>query len=197
MSPVDFHIDPSVAHFNVPFEVYLHQLQNSRPELGGLATGAIIFSNHMMHNHHQQQRVLLVQRAPHDSMPNKWEIAGGAVDRGETILGGLTREVREEVGLRVTSVRGLVRIADGDGIQGGNVFRTTRGRHVVKFTFVVDVDDTSTVKLDPNEHQDYVWATEHECRDKQVAMGADTKLQLQFTTPAQEEAILKAFADYQ
>lgn len=195
MSRVDFHIDPSVAHFNVLFEVYLNQLQNSRPELGGLATGAIIFSNHM-HNH-QQQRVLLVQRAPHDSMPNKWEIAGGAVDGGETILGGLVREVREEVGLRVIRVRGLVRMADDDGLQGGDVFRTTRGRHVAKYTFVVDVDDASKVKLDPNEHQNYVWATEHECRGKQVARGADAQLQLQFTTPAQEEAILKAFADYQ
>lgn len=195
MNPFDLHIDPSVAHFNVPFETYLGQLQTSRPELGGLATGAIIFSND------KQLRVLLVQRAPHDSMPNKWEIAGGAVDGGETVLTGVAREVCEEVGLRVTKVRGLVRMANGDDddglLQGGHVFRTTRGRHVVKYTFVVDVDDASRVRLDPNEHQDYVWATEQECRSKQVAReDGGVALQLQFTTPAQEEAILKAFAGY-
>lgn len=196
MSQPDLHIDPSVAHFNMPFETYLGQLQTSRPELGGLATGAIIFSNDV------QPRVLLVQRAPHDSMPNKWEIAGGAVDGGETVLAGVAREVCEEVGLRVTRVRGLVRMANGDGddglLQGGHVFRTTRGRHVVKYTFVVDVDDASRVRLDPNEHQDYVWATEQECRSKQVAReDGGAALELQFTTPAQEEAILKAFAEYQ
>lgn len=121
------------------------------------------------------------------------------MDAGETVLEGLAREVREESGLRLTRVRGLVSMVGADGeagrLQGGNLFHTTRGRKVVKYTFVVDVDDASKVELDPKEHQDYVWATEDECRSKRVRRQDGSELVLQFTTPAQEEAILKAFAE--
>lgn len=202
MSHIDFDIDPSVVHFDTLYEAYLSHLQKKSPDLGGLATGAIIFSN----NHdaldyasqQHQQRVLLVQRASHDSMPNKWEIPGGAVDAGETLLGGLAREVREESGLRMTKVRGLVRDSgtESETLEDGQLFKTTRGRKVVKFTFVVDVDDASKVKLDPNEHQNYVWATKDECRSKYAIRNNRTGLILQFTTHAQEDTIMKAFAEY-
>lgn len=37
----------------------------------------------------------------------EWTPPGGVIDHGETVLGGLTREVREETGLVVESWRGL------------------------------------------------------------------------------------------
>lgn len=190
-------MDPSVVKFDIPFEVLLSRLQQNMPALHGIATGAIIFSDYQ-----DQQRVLLIQRAAQDSMPNKWEIAGGGVDAGETVLEGLAREVREESGLRLARVRGLVSTPGADGeteterLLGGHLFLTRRGRQFVKYTFVVDVDDASKVKLEPKEHQDYVWATEHDCRCKRVRRQDGSQVELHFTTRAQEDAILQAFADY-
>lgn len=196
----EFAVSPSVAKFSVPMEQLLTTLNATlETALQGIATGAIVFSQH---HEPQPPRVLLVQRSATDSMPNRWEVPGGAVDAGETVLAGAVREVREESGLVVKSIPGLLAHAEtagkGDGIDGGYLIRTTRGRRIVKFTFVVEVDDSSAVKLDPVEHQDYVWASEEECRAKKVArIGQDGRrdVDLQYTTPAQEAAILKAFSE--
>ncbi|KAJ0107696.1 nudix domain protein [Diaporthe amygdali] len=190
--PADFTFDPSLSAYNVLIHDYLSKLnETATPKLEGLATGAVVFSTH--HPADQHDRVLLIQRASHDSMPNRWEIPGGAVDADETVLGGLAREVWEESGLKVSRVASSV--SPGEGLAAGAVFRTTRGRFVFKLTFVVDVEDSSAVMLDPNEHQDYVWATEEECRAKRVERSAEGKgaTELVFTTAAQEEAILTAF----
>lgn len=190
--PADFTLDPSLSSYDILIHDYLSELNESAtPKLEGLATGAVIFSNH--HPADQPDRVLLVQRASHDSMPNRWEIPGGAVDKNETVVGGLAREVWEESGLEVK--RFVACVGDGDGLNAGAVFTTTRGRFVFKLTFVVEVKDSSAVKLDPEEHQDYVWATEEECRAKLVERSAERKgsTELVFTTPAQKAAIMRAF----
>lgn len=201
----DFDVDATFTHFNMPREDLVDHLRKSRPDiegqLDGLATGAVIFSKHNTHDTKQQQRMLLVQRAASDSMPNKWEIPGGSVDAGETVLEGVAREALEESGLRVTRVRGLLRAPDAgaetEGLEGGFSFAIRRGtKLIVKYTFVVDVEDADKVQLDPKEHQDYVWATEEECRSKRVARQGRPELTLEFSMAKQEEMILKAFAEY-
>lgn len=190
--PADFTLDPSLSGYNILIHDYLSKLnETATPKLEGLATGAVIFSNH--HPADQPSRVLLVQRASHDSMPNRWEIPGGAVDKNETVVGGLAREVWEESGLEVR--RFIACVGAGEGLEAGAVFTTTRGRFVFKLTFVVEVKDSSAVKLDPEEHQDYVWATEEECRAKLVERSAEGKgpTELVFTTAAQKAAIMRAF----
>lgn len=190
--PADFTLDPALSAYNVLIHDYLSRLnETATPKLEGLATGAVIFSAH--HPAGQPDRVLLVQRAPHDSMPNRWEIPGGAVDEDETVVGGLAREVWEESGLEVR--RFVACVGAGEGLGAGAVFRTTRGRFIFKLTFIVEVEDSSAVNLDPDEHQDYVWATEEECRAKLVegSAGGKAPTELVFTTTAQEESIMKAF----
>lgn len=190
--PPDFTTEPSLSSYNILNHDYLSKLnETSTPKLEFLATGAVIFSAH--HPAGQPDRVLLVQRASHDSMPNKWEIPGGAVDDNETVLGGVVREVWEESGLQVRRFTAIV--GSGEGLAAGAVFQTRRGRFIFKLTFVVEVEDTSAVALDPDEHQDYVWATEEECRAKLVDRSAEGKgpAELVFTTPEQEWAIMKAF----
>jgi 8-oxo-dGTP diphosphatase len=49
--------------------------------------------------------VLLVQNRRRDGRVD-WSPPGGVIDPGETLLGGLTREVEEETGLRVTDWAG-------------------------------------------------------------------------------------------
>ncbi|KAL1880022.1 hypothetical protein Daus18300_001385 [Diaporthe australafricana] len=199
--PANFTFAPSLSAYNVLIHDYLSKLnETATPKLEGLATGAVIFSTHHHHPAGQPDRVLLIQRASHDSMPNRWEIPGGAVDADETVLGGLAREVWEESALVVRRVTATVWAGEGEeGGEGdagaGAVFRTTRGRFVYKLTFVAEVEDSAAVALDPDEHQDFLWATEEECRAGRVERSAEGKglTELVFTTKAQEESIMRAF----
>lgn len=152
----DFTFDTSLAEFNVPYKTWL---ANREKTWSGVASGAIIF---------QEDRVLLVQRAADDSLPNLWEIPGGAVDpEDESILAGCAREVREETGLKVKHIRRLV--TEGEGGMENTVFTNSRGTKVfVKLTFEVDVEDGADVVLDPVEHQAWVFATEAEVEKQKV-----------------------------
>lgn len=203
----DSTVPPEIARLDTTLEKHLANLNASSPRpLDGIATGAVIFSKH--HDSTLEPRVLLIQRSSTDSMPDLWEIPGGAVDAGETILAGAAREVREETGLDASRITHLVvHDDDGDdhddhdgskeGLGGGYLFHTRRGRTIVKFTFVVEVESTLDVQLDPKEHQDYIWATENECRTHRANKedsGKKDAVDLKFTTAAQESAILKAFA---
>ncbi|KAJ4419058.1 hypothetical protein N0V82_005181 [Gnomoniopsis sp. IMI 355080] len=198
----DFKFHPSLAKFNVPYEDLLATLNSTlATPLDGLCTGAVVFKTY--HDDPEQRiRILLVQRSASDSMPNRWEIPGGSVDPGETILAGAVREVREESGLVVKEIVDLVEQLEHDDwetVEGGYLFRTRRLARIVKYTFVVEVEDVNVLKLDPNEHQDCVWATEAECRAKKAVRTEEKDMgkgpvDLKFTTDAQEEAIFKAFS---
>ncbi|OJJ97795.1 hypothetical protein ASPACDRAFT_1889729 [Aspergillus aculeatus ATCC 16872] len=136
----------------------------------------------------EEQRILLLRRAPTDSYPGRWEAPGGSCDATDaSILAGAAREVYEETGLRVSRFRALV------GVDAWEVVRADGVRKVVKFTFLVDVDDTPPterlggdrvqrgeldggvegdggggglggIRLEPAEHDAFVWATEEEVR---------------------------------
>jgi 8-oxo-dGTP pyrophosphatase MutT (NUDIX family) len=47
-------------------------------------------------------KVLYIKRAPHISQPNTWCIPGGRLEKDETPLAGVLREVFEEVGIVLT-----------------------------------------------------------------------------------------------
>ena len=184
---------PSVSAFQVHYRVHLSTLPNDTCTLrpGYIATGALTFDSH--------SRILLIQRASTDSMPNLWEIPGGGCDEEDpTILYGLTRELYEEAGLIATKVGPLV--------GKGHVFATRGGKVVCKYNFVVEIDaaedsgephDKHTgrdrngwvkVRLDPTEHQNYVWATEEEVRTGKLG-----GVELKFTKAEQKQVILDAF----
>jgi 8-oxo-dGTP pyrophosphatase MutT (NUDIX family) len=172
---LSFAFSSSVSPFNVHVKAYLA----SHEEYEAIATGALVFDS--------RDRLLVLQRAAHDSMPHLWEVPGGACDEDdETILHGVTREVWEESGLKVNAPRQRV------GPDDGYVFFTRKGLKVCKYTFETEVESTEGVKLDPNEHQNYVWVTEEECRSHKVEDG-NSVAEIKFTTPAQEATILEGF----
>jgi 8-oxo-dGTP pyrophosphatase MutT (NUDIX family) len=140
--------------------------------LDDVAVGAFVFDD--------ADRLLLVQRAAHDSWPLCWEIPGGAVDvEDESLLHGVARELWEEAGLRARRVGELV----GDG----TIFATTRGLRVCSYAFFVEVEDYD-VKLDPNEHQAFLWVTEDEARAKKCG-----DVHMVYTTKDRENGIMEAF----
>ena len=146
-------------------------------EYDAIASGALVLD--------RRDRVLLLQRASHDSMPNRWELPGGAVDAEDvTILHGVARELWEEAGL-------VVEVFDQQ-IGDGHSFYLRDQRRCFKLEFLVEVESTESVTLDPNEHQRFVWASEGECRVGKVGTG-DAALGIEFTTRAQEETILEGF----
>lgn len=60
-------------------------------------------------------RVLILQRgstAPWE--PNKWSLVGGGVDKGETPLEAVKREVFEEVGLKPTNIKFIKELKTND-----------------------------------------------------------------------------------
>lgn len=200
---LSFTHQPAVTALNVPAKSFL----STRPLIRGAATGALVFSRSSA----GEDRVLLIQRAAHDSMPLRWEIPGGACDpEDETMLHGLARELWEEAGLRLRSV---VRQVGEE-----QVFLTRRGLAVAKVTFEVEVEGGASalaaaesrdegeldkasvpeVVLDPNEHARFLWATEEECRLGKVnvrgASGEEEEVvDIEFTTKYQRTVILLGF----
>ncbi|KAJ3532868.1 hypothetical protein NM208_g8243 [Fusarium decemcellulare] len=150
-----FTFDESVSEWNVNHREWLKTNEKS---WDSLATGALVFD--------AQDRILLLQRAPDDSMPNKWEVPGGACDDEDpSVLYGCARELWEEAGLELRHIRQV--IPDGFNGRPGAVFTNRTGkRFFCKFSFIVDVEQGQEVKLDPKEHQDFVWATEEEVRNE-------------------------------
>jgi len=175
----NFRAHPSASLFAVSSKDYI----SKRPDLKDgnclLATGAAVFSGTT------PDRILLIQRAAGDSMPNRWEVPGGACDDDDpSILHGIARELWEETGL--TAVRVGPRFGDE------HRFRSRSGKDICKLYFLVEVEsadgDRTDVKLDPNEHQNFVWATEDDVKAKKVG-----DLELTFTTEAQEKIITESF----
>ncbi|TGJ88458.1 hypothetical protein E0Z10_g284 [Xylaria hypoxylon] len=163
-----FTSDTSVANFKLSLDAYLEMC----PKLDGICVGAFVFD--------KASRLLLVQRAPHDSFPLRWEVPGGSIDaEDETLLHGVARELLEETGLTARHVSGLV--------GKGYTFLTRRPLCVCKYSFIVDVE-AYNVKLDPNEHTAFLWATEDEARAKKCG-----DVHLVYTTKNQEDSIVEAF----
>lgn len=169
-----FTTHPSVSAFNVSLNSYLTEHANS--QYAYIATGALVFDTCEPNT----PRILLLQRSAHDSMPNQWEVAGGGCDEeDETILHGVARELWEEAGLKATRI--------GPRVGDLHFFTSRTGKKICRFTFVVEAE-TLDVKLDPNEHQDFVWASEEDVKGKKVG-----DMQLEFTTQAAEDIILESF----
>lgn len=91
---------------------------------------------------------LLLRRAPSADAAGKWDIAGGRINPGSSLMDNLAREVREETGLEFLGTPRLIAAQD---------LTTPSGRHVVRLTYVGEASEGVPVLSE--EHVEYQWAT--------------------------------------
>jgi 8-oxo-dGTP pyrophosphatase MutT (NUDIX family) len=185
-------VAPCLSRFDIPAQEYLSI--NGQP-WDGIAVGALVFST--------GPRVLLIQRSKTDSLPEKWEIPSGVVSndpqKDMTITKAVARELWEEAGLTASRLTRLISApADDDMIPSldeGFVFsNSTKTKVFCRYVFEVEVeenlDEGICVKLNPYEHQDFVWATEGDLRSLRT-LGDGRELDL--TSDHLKRLILEGF----
>ncbi|PYI12313.1 hypothetical protein BO78DRAFT_465513 [Aspergillus sclerotiicarbonarius CBS 121057] len=154
-------IPPDLTPYTIPTSTYIST--HSTPLVGVVSAAVII----------RQNKVLLLQRAPFDDCPNLWEVPGGAAHPQETILDCLVRELHEETGLRASGIPRMLGEFEWDdsALESNGGVSERRGTWKI-FMFLVTVEEGECllgergvdldVRLDPNEHQRYVWVEEEE-----------------------------------
>ncbi|KAK3402361.1 NUDIX hydrolase domain-like protein [Sordaria brevicollis] len=175
----------SAAHSWPDVSTALHQLRVSLEtdfllnRIKGVIVSAVV-----MH----QECILLVQRAATDGFPNKWETPGGGMDaEKEEFSGALARELQEETGLVLKDVLALLDRTEFEGASGEGRYR--------KYTFLVSVEDKQEeseghpkVILNPEEHQDYAWASLKDLRVERCG-----EREINWAYPGQRETLYSAF----
>lgn len=91
-------------------------------------------------------RVLLLRRPEDDFMGGIFELPSGKVELGESVDVALVREVAEETGLDVASIRDYL---------GSFDYTSGSGKKSRQFNFVVDVAAGGPVRL--QEHDEFRW----------------------------------------
>ena len=182
-NPIEIHVPPTLTAFTVPLSTFI----STHPSYTNFVIGSFIFSP-------SHKQLLLLQRAPTErAFPSKWEVPGGSIELSDpTILHSAARETFEETGLRMTRV---VRQVGDEGVE----FTTEGGsKRWLKMSLEIEVmelegigkeegaEERVEVRLDPWEHQAYVWARKEEIRAGRYDI----------TTPEQRELMLKAFEPY-
>ena len=104
-------------------------------------------------------KYLLLRRAEGkypDIIQDRWDIVGGRIDPGISLLENLRREVKEETALELIGVPRLLTAQD--------ILRKS-GFHVVRLTYAGDAE--GEICLDPEEHDEYAWYG----KDEMLALG--------------------------
>ncbi len=180
----NFEVSDGLAEWNVPSKHWLaenrNRLQERNIKLDAVTTGNLVFN--------PEGKVLVIQRAGHDSLPNRWEIPGGAVDpEDQTILHGAAREIWEES--RLVAKRFVRLVTEGPGGRDLQIFPNSRKTlWLCRFSFIVEVESWETVHLDPAEHQAFAWVSEDEVKNQKIG-----ERELPITNSAMQSVILESF----
>lgn len=168
-----FSFHDQVASYALPWAKWRERNDANCP---GIVAVALIYQT----NSQGQDRVLLLRRVAHDYLGERWEPPGGTMDADdESILHACARELREEAGLTATSF--VCVVSPGfDWIHDNGVRRVF---------FLARVKEGEQVKIDPEEHTEYTWATEEEVKDERMASGREMPV----TSSGVQRAILEGF----
>ncbi len=100
-------------------------------------------------------KFLLIKRSPvkYPDVKDPWDIVGGRIDAGSSLLENLKREVKEETGLEIISEPRLVAAQD--------ILRL-EGKHIVRLSYVAEAG--GELVLDQSEHTEHKWVTVEEIK---------------------------------
>ncbi|KAE8421462.1 NUDIX hydrolase domain-like protein [Aspergillus pseudocaelatus] len=143
-------------------------------------------------------RILLIQRSLCDTKPGYWEVPAGSTERyDQTLQDALEREIREETGLQ------LCRVTHALTPKTWTRYKEGKPQEWVGLPYIVEISKPKAselhansecvsqpvlkwediIRLNPEEHQKFAWATEDEVRRDEYETFGDHK-----------ETILEAFA---
>lgn len=100
--------------------------------------------------------ILKISKEKYPERKAKWDIPGGRIEPGKSLMENLRREIKEETGLLLIGKPQLLAAQDILGVPG---------RHVVRLTYRGKVK--GEVKLS-EEHTSYKWVTMNELRRLQM-----------------------------
>lgn len=86
-----------------------------------------------------------------------WDVVGGRIEAGEALLEGLTREVAEESGLKVT-VGAVFGVTENFPVIHGekcHIIRVYYACHTVNTDVLLSADHDAFDWIDPSAHHDY------------------------------------------
>ncbi len=99
----------------------------------------------------KEGKYLLLRRSleKYPDIQGRWDIVGGRIDPGTTLLANLQREVSEETGLRLVGEPQLVAAQD--------IMRSP-GKHVVRLTYIGEVEGDLVLDVTENDKSEwYSW----------------------------------------
>lgn len=99
----------------------------------------------------QGQIFVQKRKADRDRLPNCWDLVGGHVEADETILQALQREIKEETGWELDTIKNYLGFFDWQ-IDG----RKKRDLH-----FIVTVKDYQNLQLETDKVSEYLWIDEN------------------------------------
>lgn len=94
------------------------------------------------------RKILLLHRQGSKSEGGKWGLPAGKIEKNETSIEALCREVFEETGINIDS---------SDASFLGTLAVTHGDRDFLYHSFRVNLEQTPAVTINPVEHQNFTW----------------------------------------
>jgi len=116
----------------------------------------------------KNKKFLFCKRRPDDEVyAGYWGLPGGTVEAGETPLEGMTREIKEELGIIITNVRFL------------KTYEYGKGKLMNVYVYEDDDFDPSTIRLN-EEHTEHKFYSYYEVDNSEGFIPSSTTFLLDY-----------------